>query len=61
MNQPKCILIPIDFSEPSMEALDLGVRMACQMGARIALLTVAELPVAYRGCLYGGLPQPERL
>src|SRR3989338_1062807 len=42
MKKPNCILIPVDFSEPSLEAMEFGSLMADQMGASIVLLTVVE-------------------
>lgn len=42
MKKPNCVLIPVDFSEPSMEAMEFGAMMAGQMGAAIVVLTVVE-------------------
>jgi nucleotide-binding universal stress UspA family protein len=38
------ILVPVDFSEPSLKALDLAVRLAEGSGARLTLMYVAMLP-----------------
>ena len=40
----KKILVPIDFGETSMEALDLAVELAKQSGASLALVHVWEVP-----------------
>ncbi|HEY3663020.1 MAG TPA: universal stress protein [Chthoniobacterales bacterium] len=44
--QLKKILVPVDFSEPSEEALRQAVRFADQFGAAITLLHVMPAPVA---------------
>ncbi|MGA3268796.1 MAG: universal stress protein [Verrucomicrobiota bacterium] len=41
------ILVPTDFSEPSKKALKYAVSIAEQLGAKITLLHVFELPIAY--------------
>ena len=41
------ILVPTDFSEPSKKALKYAVSVAKQLGAKITLLHVVELPIAY--------------
>jgi universal stress protein A len=43
--QVRSILVPIDFSAPSVKALDYAVALAGQFGAKLALLNVIE-PIA---------------
>ncbi len=45
---PKRILVPVDFSKPSIEALDFAAMLAGQMGAEIVLMTV-EMYVPIEG------------
>ena len=42
MKKPSCILVPIDFSETSLAALDTGVLLAAQLDAKMILLSVTE-------------------
>jgi nucleotide-binding universal stress UspA family protein len=42
----KNILVPVDFSEPSKQALDIAAGLAELSGARLTLLHVVQLPVA---------------
>lgn len=44
----KSILVPTDFSEPSLAALELAARLAELHGSRLTILGVAELLYAYR-------------
>lgn len=44
MKKPSRILVPIDFSNASLEALDMGASMARQMQAELIVLTVAQWP-----------------
>ncbi len=44
MNLPKKILVPVDFSDRSTEALDYAVDLATTLGAEIVLLHVYEIP-----------------
>ncbi|MDZ4714379.1 MAG: universal stress protein [Cytophagales bacterium] len=43
----KRILVPCDFSEPSVEAFKFAVEVAARSGGTIHLLNVVELPVLY--------------
>jgi nucleotide-binding universal stress UspA family protein len=45
---PKRILVPIDFSEPSREALETGLSVAAETpGAAITILNVYGVPIGY--------------
>jgi nucleotide-binding universal stress UspA family protein len=44
MHLPKQILVPIDFSEPSLEALDYAIELARKVDAKITVFTSYELP-----------------
>ena len=58
MNIPKRILVPLDFSEPSMHALTYAKMLAELFGASLDLLHVVPNPyVADPSGLYMALPQ----
>jgi nucleotide-binding universal stress UspA family protein len=60
----KSILVPTDFSEPSLAAVDLAARLAELHGSRLTLLSIAELLYAYRsdeGLVAQGHPGFEEL
>jgi nucleotide-binding universal stress UspA family protein len=42
---PRHILVPVDFSEPSQQALDVAIELAQAFQARLFLLHVVETPV----------------
>lgn len=42
---PQQILVPVDFSEPSQQALDFAIELAQAFQARLFLLHVVETPV----------------
>ena len=42
---PRQILVPVDFSEPSQQALDFAIELAQAFQARLFLLHVIETPV----------------
>lgn len=50
----KRLLVPIDFSESSLEALELASRLACAFQARLKLLSVVEMD---RGGPAAGAPE----
>lgn len=43
------VLVPVDLSESSHDAMDLAAQMIARDGTGITLLHVVEVPVAYRG------------
>jgi nucleotide-binding universal stress UspA family protein len=43
MMPPKLIMVPLDFSEASQNALDVAVRMASQVGATLLLVHIAPV------------------
>ena len=45
------LLVPVDFGEPSQQALDAAIELACRFTARLTLVHVYEIP-AY---VYGGM------
>ena len=60
MNTPK-ILYPTDFSTMGQAALDMATSLARDRRARLLIVHVQELPVAYgAGELYYGIDEPNR-
>lgn len=56
MQQIKKILVAIDFSKLSQEALDYGIGLAQELGARLSVLYVVE-PLEFTGVdVLGGTP-----
>ena len=56
------ILVPTDFSDFSKKALKYAVSVAKQLGAKITLLHVIELPIAYpEGGYYPFIVEPDRI
>ena len=45
----ECILVPVDFSEPSNHALRVAVDLAKQYGGALRMLHVFDVPPAYAG------------
>ena len=42
MKKPNCILVPVDYSETSLAALDFGILIAGQFNSQLIVLTVEE-------------------
>jgi nucleotide-binding universal stress UspA family protein len=59
MIQLKNILMPTDFSEPSLAATAYAVELAVQFGAKLHLLNVIEDPVVYLP-MFESYPLPAR-
>jgi nucleotide-binding universal stress UspA family protein len=56
----KKILFATDFSTTANEALDFATSLAKESGAKLLIVHVAELPMAYgTGEMYDGLPEPD--
>jgi universal stress protein A len=56
MAKLKKVLIAIDFSQPSREALEVGLDLATEAGAKVSVLYVVE-PIDYASIGYlGGVP-----
>ena len=56
----KKILFATDFSTTANEALDFAASLAKESGAKLLIVHVAELPMAYgTGEMYYGLPEPD--
>ena len=52
------ILVPIDFGEPSEQAVDLALTMALRFDARVTLLHVSWMPPYYYSAYAEGLAFP---
>jgi nucleotide-binding universal stress UspA family protein len=56
----KKILFATDFSTTANEALEFAATLAKESGAKLLIVHVAELPMAYgTGEMYYGLPEPD--
>ena len=59
MIQLKNVLLPVDFSEPSLKATEYAVELAHRFGASLHLLHVIEDPVVYLP-MFESYPLPTR-
>src|SRR5689334_15682609 len=59
MIQLKNVLLPVDFSEPSLKATEYAVALAHRFGASLHLLHVIEDPVVYLP-MFESYPLPTR-
>lgn len=54
----KTILIPVDFSNAEKMALKCATSLAKEHGGQLLIVHVQEMPRAYGGEMYYGIPEP---
>lgn len=57
-NTTKKILVPVDFCHTSDLALNYATSLAKEKGAGLLIVHVQEIPRAYGGDMYYGIPEP---